>query len=182
LKERLPGPGAFLRLGLAENKLDLDLNLYDALALTTKSSETRLSADRFATVCTPSVDIRFDPRRGVAQQFLDDIEDFALLSQKERQKVPGCVPADGICDTGLDCRWPDMILQCRIRPKGCLPDETCSTQGTELQLVGYSNRENPRLCRCGSSSLTILGVHPETLRREPPSARRGKTGWTSMTA
>jgi multimeric flavodoxin WrbA len=46
----------------------------------------------------------------------------------------------------------------------------------------YSNRENPRLCRGGSSSLTFPGVHPETLRREPPSTRKGETGWTSMTA
>jgi Cdc6-like AAA superfamily ATPase len=40
----------------------------------------------------------------------------------------------------------------------------------------------PRLCRGGSSSLTFPGVHPETLRREPPSTRRGETGWTSMPA
>src|ERR1035437_657234 len=33
----------------------------------------------------------------------------------------------------------------------------------------YSQWENPRLCRGGSSSLTFPGVHPETLRREPPS-------------
>ena len=46
----------------------------------------------------------------------------------------------------------------------------------------YYQREIPRLCRGGSRSLTFPGVHPETLRREPPSTRRGETGWTSMPA
>src|ERR1035441_2229076 len=46
----------------------------------------------------------------------------------------------------------------------------------------YSQWENPRLCRGGSSSLTFPGVHPETLRREPPSTPQGETGWTSMQA
>jgi hypothetical protein len=49
-------------------------------------------------------------------------------------------------------------------------------------VVTYYQRENPRLCRGGSSSLTFPGVHPETLQREPPSTRRGETGWTSMQA
>jgi hypothetical protein len=49
-------------------------------------------------------------------------------------------------------------------------------------LVFYCQRENPRLCRGGSSSLTFPGVHPETLQGEPPSTRRGETGWTSMLA
>ena len=43
-------------------------------------------------------------------------------------------------------------------------------------------REFPRLCRGGSSSLTFPGVHPETLRGEPPSTHQGETGWTSMKA
>ncbi len=51
-----------------------------------------------------------------------------------------------------------------------------------LRRVTYCQRENPRLCRGGSNSLTLPGVHPETLRREPPSTRRGETGWTSMPA
>jgi hypothetical protein len=41
-----------------------------------------------------------------------------------------------------------------------------------LSLGVYYQRENPRLCRGGSSSLTFSGVHPETLQREPPSTRR----------
>jgi len=44
------------------------------------------------------------------------------------------------------------------------------------------SREFPRLCRGGSSSLTFPGVHPETLRGEPPSTHQGETGWTSMRA
>jgi hypothetical protein len=48
--------------------------------------------------------------------------------------------------------------------------------------LSYSQWENPRLCRGGSSSLTFPGVHPETLRREPPSTPQGETGWTSMQA
>jgi hypothetical protein len=43
-------------------------------------------------------------------------------------------------------------------------------------------REFPRLCRGGSRSLTIPGVHPETHYREPRSTRKGETGWTSMKA
>jgi hypothetical protein len=52
------------------------------------------------------------------------------------------------------------------------------------QVYGHpiTKKENPRLCRGGSNSLTFPGVHPETLRREPPSTRRGETGWTSMPA
>jgi hypothetical protein len=50
------------------------------------------------------------------------------------------------------------------------------------QARAYCQRENPRLCRGGSNSLTFAGVHPETLQREPPSTQRGETGWTSMQA
>src|ERR1039458_6670879 len=42
-------------------------------------------------------------------------------------------------------------------------------------LAPYSQWESPRLCRGGSSSLTFPGVHPETLRREPPSTDRKST-------
>src|SRR5215813_12570817 len=35
-------------------------------------------------------------------------------------------------------------------------------------------REAPRLCRGGSSSLTFPGVHRDTPRREPPSTRKGE--------
>jgi hypothetical protein len=44
------------------------------------------------------------------------------------------------------------------------------------------SREFPRLCRGGSSSLTFPGVHPETLRCEPPSTHQGESGWTNMKA
>jgi len=51
-----------------------------------------------------------------------------------------------------------------------------------LASAGLMYREFPRLCRGGSSSLTFPGVHPETLRGEPPSTHQGETGWTSMKA
>jgi len=50
-KKRLSVPGAFSSFGGGCEKLDFGLSLYDALASTTKSPETRLNADRFATVC-----------------------------------------------------------------------------------------------------------------------------------
>jgi hypothetical protein len=64
---------------------------------------------------------------------------------------------------------------------GLLLFEKCKECGIKETSI-YYQRENPRLCRGGSSSLTFPGVHPETLRREPPSTRRGETGWTSMPA
>ena len=51
-----------------------------------------------------------------------------------------------------------------------------------LNQDGLMYREFPRLCRGGSNSLTFPGVHPETLRVEPPSTHQGETGWTSMKA
>ena len=57
-------------------------------------------------------------------------------------------------------------------------------EGYRWRIAAYTiaNRENSWLCRGGSSSLAFPGVHPETLRRKPPSTRRGETGWTSMPA
>jgi hypothetical protein len=52
----------------------------------------------------------------------------------------------------------------------------------ETDVVMLISREFPRLCRGGSRSLTFPGVHPETLRGEPPSTHQGETGWTSMKA
>jgi hypothetical protein len=43
--------GMFVSLGDVCEKLDRYLDSYDALASATKSPETRLNADRFATVC-----------------------------------------------------------------------------------------------------------------------------------
>jgi hypothetical protein len=34
----------------------------------------------------------------------------------------------------------------------------------------------------GRPPVTVTGVHPETSNREPPSTRRGESGWTSMKA
>ena len=42
--------------------------------------------------------------------------------------------------------------------------------------------EFPRLCRGGSKSLTVPGVHPGNSLREPRSTRKGESGWTSMKA
>jgi hypothetical protein len=82
-------------------------------------------------------------------------------------------------------RW-DEATQKAVRT---FRSERNKSRSIEDQAIGaaakyehYYQRENPRLCRGGSSSLTFPGVHPETLRREPPSTRRGETGWTSMPA
>jgi uroporphyrinogen decarboxylase len=47
---------------------------------------------------------------------------------------------------------------------------------------GLIQWEFPRLCRGGSKSLTVPGVHPGNSLREPRSTRKGESGWTSMKA
>jgi len=43
--------------------------------------------------------------------------------------------------------------------------ESCEELAARLTATAYSNRENPRLCRGGSSSLTFAGVHPRDSER-----------------
>ena len=45
-----------------------------------------------------------------------------------------------------------------------------------------NDRESPPALPGDPSSLTFTGVHPRNSKREPPSARRGESGWTNMKA
>src|ERR1017187_3298902 len=88
------------------------------------------------------------------------------LSQPDDAKQDYRTPA-----RGARSRMEEPLWRAKIR---CLHNRASP--------LSYSQWENPRLCRGGSSSLTFPGVHPETLRREPPSTPQGETGWTSMQA
>ena len=78
---------------------------------------------------------------------------------------------------------PDVVQQHRTGPSAeerlRFLHHRAKLGASRLTLI---QREFPRLCRGGSKSLTVPGVHPRNSYREPRSTRRGETGWTSMKA
>src|ERR1039458_9946944 len=125
---------------------------------------------------------RYPRVHGIGYSYSNGSYNYQLVSQS--QKAPflrKCSMALGFVGTCFFCAYGilGLILANRHFGRKLL----IALAGLIASgLVFYSQWENPRLCRGGSSSLTFPGVHPETLRREPPSTPQGETGWTSMQA
>ena len=104
-------PGASLRLEGSCEKLDLDLDSYDALASATKSPEILLSADRFARVwpCWYTTDVILDDAwRSSSWTTLMSSPWWPKRIARECRNV--CHPID-LGDTCLGRRLPNMIFQ-----------------------------------------------------------------------
>jgi|GEM_PF-1092876 len=129
-----------------------------------------------------------DKLLGDYQKPEDLIGENGLLKQLTRALVERALQAELTTHLGYEKHSPEGHLSGNSRNGAstkqlnmdfeCVPAVRAQAMGREPLI----SREFPRLCRGGSNSLTFPGVHPETLRCEPPSTHQGETGWTSMKA
>ncbi len=125
--------------------------------------------------------------KNIRNNFID-LSNVSYVSQDFHDQIyPRCTPEVGdVLLTKDGANTGNVTLNTIAEPFSLLSSVALiKTDPTVLMpefLSYYSNRENPRLCRGGSRSLTYSGVAPETPRREPPSKRQGATGWMNSRA
>jgi len=112
------------------------------------------------------------------KKIIDSLDKAAGEAGYRARKVWGKV----IEDRGSQVTFSALGQQAPLAEKEKWDADLAKRKKITAILETLMYREFPRLCRGGSSSLTFPGVHPETLRGEPPSTHQGETGWTSMKA